>query len=130
MTRTLFRKDDQVTHGDSHFSFRTDFHRNLKVGTTNTPTFNLNLGSDVDQRLFPNVKSRHIIVFHLLLNDIKGVVNNFECDGLLSIKHKTVHEASNENVIEFRIWKNDPFFWFCLSHLSYKLFVLFESVVV
>ena len=130
MTGTLLGEDDQVTHGDRNFPFRTDFHRNLEVGTTNTPTLHLNLRSNVDQCLFPNVKSRQFIVFHLFLNDIKGIVNDFECDGFFSIKHQTVHEASNENVIEFGIGKNDPLFWFCLSHLSYKLFVLFESVVV
>ena len=105
MTRPFTSKKYHVLNRNGNFSLRTNLCRNLEVSSTYSAALNLNLRCDILKSFFPNLQRSLVRIFHLLADQIDGVIKNSKCDTLLPLQHKIVHKACYQHVVELGIRK-------------------------
>ena len=77
LTATLTCESNKVLHRDTLLTLGTNLGRNLEGSTTDTAALYLHLGSDVVEGLLPYLESGLLLLGHLLLNGVKGVIEDF-----------------------------------------------------
>jgi len=103
---TLAGRFTQPAHGQRSTTGRTDFYRNLVVGTTNAA------GLHFDHRLdVAHGSTKHLqrILAGLGGDDIESAINNALGDRLLAALHDGVDELGNFDIAELRIRQNVTF---------------------
>lgn len=104
---------DEVLHTDALLTLGTDFGRDLECGTTDTFAAHLDGGGHVAEGFLPNFEA---VLFGTVGHNVDSLVENLVGGGLLAAHHQIVDELGYENVIVFRIRKDDSLLRFCFSH--------------
>jgi len=111
----LAREADEVLHTDRLLALGADFGRHLEGGATDAAALHLDRGGDVGQSLLPHFEA---VLFRAVGHNVDGLIENLVGDGLLAAHHQVVDELGDEDIIVFRIRKDDSLFGFCFSHFS------------
>ena len=101
--RTLLGRFTEPAHGEGHTADRTDFDRNLIVGTTNAAGLDFHQRTDVVQGGGEHFQG---VLAGLFFDLLEGAVNDAFGHGLLAVKHDHVDELGNFDAAELRVGKH------------------------
>ena len=92
----------EPAEGESLGTVRSDFHRNLVVGTTDTARLDFDARLDVFEAEF-ELFERGFLAFDLLVELFKSSIDDLFSDGLLALLEHDTDEFGNEGRLETRI---------------------------
>ena len=110
----------QPAHGQSHTADRSNFDRNLVVGTADTAGLNFNQRTNIVQSVCEHFEG---IFTRLVLDFFQSAIHDAFSNGFLAVKHDHVDEFGDLDGTEFRIRENFTFRYFATTGHVYLSFV-------